>query len=129
MSMQFKWQGLLELQQQLHELPDDLREVARYIIEDTAQDAAVEIRAAYPRKTGKLAASVVVTLRASGPYGVVALVRNTAPHAHIFEHGTVARHTKEGWPRGIMPAGNVFVPRIMRHRRRMVRAAESDAAR
>ena len=119
MSMQFKWQGLLELQQQLHALPDHLREVARYIIEDTAQDAAVEIRGAYPRKTGKLASSVTVTLRTSGPYGVVAQVRNTAPHAFIFEHGTVARHTTEGWARGVMPAGNVFLPRIYRHRRRM----------
>jgi hypothetical protein len=117
--LSLKWAGVLELREEFRRLPGRLRYEARVIVESTAQLAAADIRAAYPRRTGRLADSVVVQLRQRGPFGVVAHVRNTAPHAHIFEHGTTARLTRAGWPRGIMPAGNVFLPRIHRARGRM----------
>jgi hypothetical protein len=55
----------------------------------------------------------------SGQFVTGAVVKNTAPHAILFELGTQARHTKIGANRGSMPPGHVFVPRIVKARRKL----------
>jgi hypothetical protein len=116
-----KWYGLDEYMAELRAFPLALTAEGNGIAKDTADAAASEVRAAYPKRTGNLRKGVRVrkkyrreTLRASYE------VRNTAPHAYIYEHGTRARHTRYGADRGSMPAGNVFIRITERHWREFV---------
>ena len=117
--MSVRWDGLFELQEALRRLPTDLAADAGPIVIEAANDAAAEITAAYPERTGDLRNGVHVRVLSGGPFGAAAEVVNRAPHAYMFENGTVARHTEIGANRGSMPAGHVFIPRIIRHRRQM----------
>jgi hypothetical protein len=119
MSNQVVWEGLAELKAALGQLPKRLAAEASAIVTDSAYAARDEIVAAYPKRTGALRRGVKVKLESVGQYGAGASVINTAPHAHLFEFGTQARHTKLGASRGSMPPGNIFVPRVIKHRRRM----------
>lgn len=118
-SVQFKFEGLDELKAALRNLPEELTAEAGYIIEGAANAAAVDIKGAYPVRTGNLRNGVHVTHFSRGRFSAGAIVKNTAKHAHIFERGTQARHNAIGANRGSMPPGNVFIPRIIRARRRM----------
>ena len=70
---------------------------------------------------GTCAAACAVSQRGgNGNYGAAAQVINRAQHACIFEKGTQARHTDLDADRGTMPAGNVFIPRAIKHRARMI---------
>jgi hypothetical protein len=42
-----------------------------------------------------------------------------SPLAFIYENGTQVRHTELGYNRGRMPPAHVFVPAMIRHRKRM----------
>lgn len=112
--------GLTELMATLRALPDELAAEAGPLVRQAAEEAAADIRASYPRRTGDLADHVIVADQAGGRYGVVAKVENTSPHAWLFELGSQARHTKIGANKGSMPPGHVFVPRMMKHRRRLL---------
>lgn len=116
--------GFEELKQQLRNLPTHLAEEAAGIVVAHAQTAAGNIRAAYPEgPTGNLKRGVKVDQVEVGGRtnaGARARVRSTARHAFIYENGTQARHTDEGWNRGAMPPGNVFIPAVVRERRAMV---------
>lgn len=118
-----RWDGLAELKAKLQNLPADLTAEAAHIVEGVANAAAFEIRSAYPVYTGNLRDHVLVTHFEKGRYSVGAIVKNTAKHAWIYEHGTAARHyyTDSGAKHatGAMPAGNVFIPIVIKHRRRM----------
>lgn len=118
------WQGLEEYRKMLLALPDSLRGEADNYVEENANAAAVDIRGAYPARTGNLRDGVEVLEKAAGRYGTARLVRTRAPHAVIFERGTVARHyfTRNNVKHllGRMPAGHVFVPRVIRWRRRLL---------
>lgn len=86
------------------------------IVPAHANSAAVDIRSSYPVVEGNLRDGVTVEDR--GP--LVKQVVNKAPHAHIYERGTVARYTHStGAGRGTMPAGNKFIPRAIKWRARM----------
>jgi hypothetical protein len=113
--------GVRELQQQLQHLPDALKGNADDIVHGAANAGAVAARAAYSAhsKTGNLHDHVVVVPGATSRFGSKWLVKNTARHAEMFENGTEARHTGEGWNRGRMPAFNVFVPPMIRSRHSM----------
>lgn len=111
------WEGLEELKAQLRQLPADLAAEASSIVLDAAQGAKTDM--VYPRRTGNLADHVTVSTVSAGTFGAAAIVRNTSPHAAIYENGTQARHTALGANRGSMPPGHVFVPAVMRNRRRM----------
>lgn len=111
--------GLDELRQALRTLPADLTAEASHLIEGVANGAAADIKAAYPVRTGNLRNHLTVTHFERGRFSAGAIVKNTAKHASIFEHGTQARHTAIGAHRGSMPPGHVFVPRMIRARRRM----------
>jgi hypothetical protein len=113
--------GILELKQALADLPAQLKGQATAIVLDNAHAAADDIRNQYPQKTGNLRKGVRVVVKEIGPLGVAAQVRSAAPHAHLWEFGTEARHTKLGWNRGRMkaPPAPVFIPTMMRYRRLM----------
>lgn len=113
-----KYTGLAELYEGLRNLPKELHAESADIVYANADKAAQEIIAAYPKRTGNLARGVRVK-REPGQFGARAAVRNTAPHAFMFENGTQARHTAIGANRGSMPAGHVFVPIVVRRRRIM----------
>jgi hypothetical protein len=111
--------GLSELREQLRNLPSELTGEAANIVLGAANGAAAEIKGAYPVRTGRLRDGLVVTRADKGKFSAGAIVKNTAKHAAIFENGTQARHNSLGANRGSMPPGHVFVPRMIRARRRM----------
>jgi len=111
--------GFAELREALRNLPAQLRDEAKVIVQSRAARAAQEIIAAYPERTGNLRKGVSVRASEAGNFGAGAIVVNRAKHAWIFENGTQARHTDIGANRGSMPPGHVFVPIVMRHRRGM----------
>lgn len=121
--------GLFELKEALRNLPMDLRNDAQRIVEDTAKEAAIEIRNAYPEVTGNLKRGVRVEYLSNlAKFGAGAVVVSRAKHAYLFEMGSAARHyySKGGVKHetGIMPAaspGRAFIPTIIRYRRMMNR--------
>lgn len=128
MPARVQWTGLAELKEWLRTLPEALADDARDIVEDAVSDARDEIYQAYPARTGNLRNGLGVrSLDGSDDFyfgqgkrlGAGALLFNNAPHAFIFEHGTETRKTDLGADRGSMPPGNIFIPRAMKHRRRM----------
>lgn len=112
--------GLDGLIDALQRMPIELRDQAREIVETRARLAHDEIKAAYPARVGggNLTKGLYMEVSTSA-FGVGARIINRSYLARIFELGTVARHNALGAYRGAMPAGKVFVPRIMRHRRLM----------
>ena len=125
MSVQIVWTGLEELKEGLRNLPSELTGEAGNHVEAAANAAATAVRTAYGAHvvTGNLQNHVVVQARAHNQFGASYVVKSTARHAYIFERGTEARHyiTKNGVKKlvGKMPAANIFVPTVMRHRRSM----------
>src|SRR5688500_3598157 len=101
--------GLDELRNALRRLPADLADDADEIVYGAATDAKNAVAAGYPSRTGNLKKGLKVT-REKSTFSAGAVLKNTAPHANIFEAGTQARHTDLGAFRGSMPPGRVFVP-------------------
>jgi Bacteriophage HK97-gp10, putative tail-component len=112
------FEGLDELRAALRNLPTHLAAEASRPVQGAANAAAASIKAGYPVRTGKLRDHLIVET-IDAPFQAGALVKNTARHAAIFEYGTQARHTAIGANRGSMPPGHVFIPAIVRARRRM----------
>jgi hypothetical protein len=117
--------GLDELRAALRNLPGDLAEEAAVIVEAQAAEAERSIEAGYPEgPTGNLRRGVVRESNRS-KFGVAAIVRSRAPHAHLFEAGTKPRRTAKGANRGAMPPAaeaQRFVPKAIRARARMFSA-------
>jgi len=127
MTATFTWDGLEELKTAMRNLPPRLAGEADGIVTRAAEMAATEIRGRYPEKTGNLRRGVRVTRKLAGSRAA-AILQNTAPHALIYEAGTVARHytgtDKLGrryqmGSRGSMPPGHVFWPVYYARRRAM----------
>jgi hypothetical protein len=112
------FEGLDELRAALRNLPTHLAAEASRPVMAAANAAAATIKAGYPVRTGKLRDGLTVET-IDAPFQAGAIVKNRARHAAIFEYGTQARHTAIGANRGAMPPGHVFVPAIVRNRRRM----------
>lgn len=125
MSAQLVWHGLEELKAELRNLPAHLAEEADAIVAEAADTAGSIIKAAYNqhRWTGNLANGVVVRKTSRKEFRAAYTVKSTAPHAHIFELGTEARHyvTHRGVMKSVgrMPAAHIFLPVIIRERRNM----------
>lgn len=125
MSARVTWKGLQELFRDLQLLPAQSASEATNIATAAANSAAVEVRTVYGDHavTGVLQARVRVDDLTTKRFGVHKRVINTAPHAHLFEFGTVERKTDAGWSRGKMwgrqPGGHVFIPAMERARARM----------
>jgi hypothetical protein len=109
--------GLAELRAALRTLPADLTGEASEILIDEGDQALNEIVTGYPERARSLRSKTKKTVRDIGTAGVGLVITNTAKEATWFEIGTQARHTALGANRGSMPAGNVFIPPIQRHRR------------
>jgi len=117
MPVRFVIEGLEELKAELRRLPRELAADGQAIVQRRAQRAGDTLRTAYAqhRHSGNLADHVTVSVTTS-PFGVVATVKNTAPHAFIVEEGTATRHTEAGYNRGAMPPLHIFVPILRRQR-------------
>jgi Bacteriophage HK97-gp10, putative tail-component len=113
-----QWDGLDELRAALLNLPADLTADASVIVEETADAAAADIRAAYPAREGDLKDGVEVTKIRTAEFATAAFVVNTVKYASWFEAGTQVRHYGAA-SRGAMPARPTFIPRVIRHRRVM----------
>lgn len=114
----FTIEGLDELREELKRLPYGLVASAAGKVSARARSATERVRAGYPARTGDLRKRVSVSIKVDKA-SVVATVKNTAPHAWMFENGTQARHTAIGANRGAMPPGHVFVPAVIKRRREM----------
>lgn len=114
------FQGLDDFKRQLRQLPEELAGEAGHIVEGSGNAAAVAIRTAYGqhKHSGNLQDHVTVEHQSSG-LAAKAVVKSTARHSHLFEHGSQARHTDLGWNRGAMPATPTFIPIVIRFRTRM----------
>ncbi len=125
------FEGLEELKAELRVLPETLVGEGTHIVTRAADEASGEMIRAYEghHYSGNLAAHVSVSQQETGRGGILAIVKNTAAHAWIFENGTQARHTSLGAFRGVMPAGHVFVPIAIRNRRAMYDALKAMIAR
>jgi hypothetical protein len=117
-SAKFEWEGLRELMADLRALPGELTDETSAIFLDEGRGAERDIAADYPERSGNLKNGLRVEERSSGRFGTEVVVRNRSPHAHLFERGTVTRQTSLGANRGSMPAGNVFIPHMIRHRQK-----------
>jgi hypothetical protein len=109
----FEIRGLDQLIRDLQQLPTELKGDATTIVIDAAHKAQAEIVAAYPVVTGNLRRGVKVGVKVIGPEGVNAVVRSSAPHAWLYEHG------RSRWGEVSDPPAPVFIPTMMRMRRAM----------
>jgi hypothetical protein len=110
------FQGLDRFKQQLRTLSPTLLEEADQILRDGAEAAKADIVAAYPRVTGNLKRGVKVRAARGSAIGGVEL-KQTAPHGHLYEYGTVRRFTHEGAHRGQMAGTPTFGPIAAQHQR------------
>ena len=114
------WEGLEAYRAVLAQFPEMLTGEAANLVEGEANGVAVEIKAAYPVRTGTLRDKVSVThIPPGGRLRAAAVIKNTAKQAAVFERGSQARHTAIGANRGAMPPGRVFIPRVVKRRRRL----------
>jgi len=118
-----RWTGLSETKADLLVLGETMNAEARHLVQGGTNAAATAIRTEYGkhRRSGTLQERVRVIVKEESAVRTHYEVRNTAPHADIIEHGTEARHTDLGADRGSMPAGNIFIPAMMRARRTLNR--------
>jgi hypothetical protein len=116
--------GLNELREQLRRLPEDLANEAGDIVLAHAEAAKREVESGYPYYRGVLRSRVRIE-RNRSKVTTSAIVRSAAPHAFIFEKGTVVRRNERGANRGRMPKapeGQAAIPKFIRWRARMVEA-------
>jgi hypothetical protein len=125
MSAKVQMNGLDELRAELRRLPEELATEAGDIVLAHAEAAKRDVQSDYPTgKTGNLKRRVSV-LRNRSKVTTQAIVKGTAPHAFIFEKGTVNRQTDKGWNRGRMPEApesQRAIPKFIRARAKMIEA-------
>lgn len=104
----------------LRALPAHLADEARTVIIAATENTKQEITEAYPTRVGgELRSHMRTRYIDKGPLQTIGIVENTSHLSNWYEYGTQERHTKLGAFRGAMPPGHVFVPIVMRARRRM----------
>jgi hypothetical protein len=108
--------GLDDLINDLNQLSPQLKGEASKDKTAAANAMASEILQEYAMVDGDLVRGVEVT--DEGP--LVARVRSRAPHATLYEFGTVQRYNNKNQNRGTMPAKATFIPAAVRQRRRMM---------
>lgn len=121
------FKGMPELIRALEKLPKEISGEAANIVHETANSMALDVRTEYPYDDGQLRSGVIVEEMTLSQYDVLSTgrtlrwkVRSKAPHAHLYEYGTVERfHNRTGKSTGTMPAKPTFIPIAQRHRRRM----------
>jgi hypothetical protein len=110
-----RWHGLTELRAAMQTLPRDLTTTATPLVEEAADSAKADMEARYPRRTGRLASSLVIGRRQRGATTIAIRLTNIAPYAAYFEYGT--RYT---------PPGRVFVPIRNAHQRALYAQLKAD---
>ena len=117
---ELRLEGLAELRAALKRLPRELVAEAQAIVVSHAEDARRQMDARYAQHewTGNLRRGLTLSVEVS-QFGVVAVLRNRAPHAYWAENGTQIRRTSKGVSRGAMPPIRVFIPIAMQMRRRL----------
>jgi hypothetical protein len=110
-----KWNGMDTFKQELQLLTANLVSEAEGILIQSAFDAADAVRAAYPYREGGLIRGVTVE-PSRGMTLAGAKVKNLAPHAALYENGTVTRANKHGDNRGRMQGTPTFRPITARYR-------------
>jgi len=127
------WDGLAELRAEILALPEACTGEAAKRIEGAANGAKVDIAGAYPWRTGDLRKKTTVTPVTRKGLIVGAVVKNTSKLASVVENGSQARHyfSINGVKHltGKMPALHVFVPRILKARRRLIQELKDMVAR
>jgi len=120
-----EFDGLTELKAALMALPAALGGEAAHIVEGAGNQAVLQIKTAYPVRSGNLRDGVEQTLVRS-EFGASVKVVNKSKHAYIFENGSQARHyvTTGGATHqtGVMPPsppGHAFIPVMVRERQAM----------
>ena len=116
------FKGMAELIRGLQRMGERVRAEAGDVVRTAAQTTAQDVRQRYPRHTGTLQDRVVLEMD-GGPGSLRWKVRSKAPHAWIFDHGTVQRFlASNGANRGRMPAQSpqIFIPSAIRNRAVMV---------
>ena len=136
MTGSFTWSPEFEeLKQALATMPESFAVEADNVLAGAANGAAVAVKQVYGqhRVTGYLQNHVYVTQFLKGKFVAGWHVRNTSPHAWLFDNGTAARHytgtdklgrTFHNAPRGAMWGGpgrgsHVFVNTMSKFRRAM----------
>lgn len=125
------WNGVDDARRFLQALPRELHAQGGGIVMEAVQNAYFDIKNRYPIDDGDLYRGLYVQVKRGGQYGIVAKLRQRAPHASLVEFGTKGkeRHWKNrGLKRhgtrstGVMPPappGDYFIPLIQLHRARM----------
>ena len=116
-----KFDGLDTFKQELQVLTSDLVREAEGILVASAHEAADAVRAAYPYRQGGLRGGVTV-IPSRGRTLAGAEVKNLAPHAIIYEDGTVTRETHQGYNRGRTIGVPTFRPITARYHDRALQA-------
>jgi hypothetical protein len=123
MPVTLRFDGLEELRAAFRNLPAELTGEAAHIIEGEANAAATEIKRGYHVRTGHLRDHLTVTHFEKGRFSAGAIVKNTAPHAWLYDNGSQARHWASGKSTGAMwgrtPPTHLFVRTMIKHRRVM----------
>jgi HK97 gp10 family phage protein len=120
--------GLDALIADLQKLPEQLKREAERTVQAAANSMAAQVRQRYPKgKTGNLIKGVSVRKRGPLNYQVA----SRAPHAHLYEFGSVKRYRESGATTGTMPEAPqpVFVPEAVRARRRQIDEHEDQLRR
>lgn len=113
MSIKFTLGGVTVARNKFKEFPSFLAARAQAVLEARATTVAASIAAAYPVKSGRLAASMEVRSQPRKNRARVLIV-NRARYAVVYDFGhPKGRKTKKGAYRGTQPAHPTFVPRIM----------------
>jgi hypothetical protein len=107
--------GVTEQQHQWRQLPAVLASETQAEADARARTVAVAIAAAYPVRSGALAAGMTVKAQPS-MHKARAVIVNTARHALLYDIGSGPRTTRSGASRGAMPGAHVFIPRVMEAR-------------
>ena len=116
-----KFDGLDTFKQELQVLTSELVREGEGILITAALEAAAAVRAAYPYREGGLIGGVTVE-PSRGRTLAGAEVKNLAPHAIIYEDGTVTRETHRGYNRGRTIGTPTFRPITARYRDRALSA-------
>lgn len=124
---EFSLNGFKEFQAEVMALPMTLADQAQELVNEAVRDAASELKSAYPRgpgnrKQGYTGGNLIKGVKyrtgkqRKGKTKAQAWVRNTAPHAWLYDHGsTKGERYYKGWSRGFMPATFLFQRITMRY--------------
>lgn len=124
--VRIRWSGLEELREQLRNLTPELAQEAGLIVDGAVEEARRNVYAGYMAAyrpgakggTGNLRSGLRITHFEKGRFHAGAILKNTAPHAWLYDNGSQLRHFGSA-SRGTMPAAHTFVREVIRARRGM----------